>query len=572
MVTAADKATRVMKVLVGLVLVVIVLARNCEANFVAYDDEGDKDTTGLEEYVNDEEQKRADYHDAIDRLISHALNETHHQETPETDKVDVAPAAVEETERDVDLTCAAGRSPQPIKALAGLTVNKCCPMGQSFLHESISKCRIPLRRPRFPVVSREVHLYDRSCYKFGTYLKHNLTVDGHCIGKHLVFNDGAMFTVIQNGSLMVSTAEQMLIYKDYCLEETGSSVLIAHVCDAIYTPDPFDWVDKLIIGMALLLLFVTVLLYAFEPSFQTVFGRLILIHAGLLFTALLLEAALTEFNEAFYSTIVYFLIGAAYVLFAAANLYSLFTSLSNYQKIDNRNVVYLAFGCCIFWVASVLLTMYFNDKMVALCTIFSGLLLSVLVNLIILRGIFNRRHQLLTAMDSCYEISDSSEYSTYVYHRKELAILSSFATVLQLLHWILFVASRYNLLYALSWCGLTIFAVFVCFRYRSITLLLSSSGNAGNGSSISKVLRHRHQRHPHHHPNYLQQEQQLPASEELVPTTTPPWENGYNQLHAAASPTHSQQQRRDNQKHSSLTPVAEEREREQDDAANAHIV
>lgn len=152
------------------------------------------------------------------------------------------------------------------------------------------------------------------------------------------------------------------------------------------------------------------------------------------------------------------------------------------------------------------------------------------------------------------------------------AILSSFATVLQLLHWILFVASRYNLLYALSWCGLTIFAVFVCFRYRSITLLLSSSGNAGNGSSISKVLRHRHQRHPHHHPNYLQQEQQLPASEELVPTTTPPWENGYNQLHAAASPTHSQQQRRDNQKHSSLTPVAEEREREQDDAANAHIV
>lgn len=106
-----------------------------------------------------------------------------------------------------------------------------------------------------------------------------------------------MFTVIQNGSLMVSTAEKVLIYKDYCLEETGSSVLIAHVCDAIYTPDPFDWVDKLIIGMALLLLFVTVLLYAFEPSFQTVFGRLILIHAGLLFTALLLEAALTEFNE-----------------------------------------------------------------------------------------------------------------------------------------------------------------------------------------------------------------------------------------------------------------------------------
>lgn len=115
-----------MKVLVGLVLVVIVLARNCEANFVAYDDEGDKDTTGLEEYVNDEEQKRADYHDAIDRLISHALNETHHPETPETDKVDVAPAAVEETERDVDLTCAAGRSVGVTNEIQIISRALCC--------------------------------------------------------------------------------------------------------------------------------------------------------------------------------------------------------------------------------------------------------------------------------------------------------------------------------------------------------------------------------------------------------------------------------------------------------------
>lgn len=254
-----------------------------------------------------------------------------------------------------------------------------------------------------------------------------------------MFNDGALFTVIQNGSLMVSSPDQMVIYKDYCLEETGSSVLVAHVCDAIVFPDPFDWADKLIIGTALVALFLTALLYAFEATFQTIFGRLITIHAALLFTALLLEAALTEFNEAFYSTIVYVLIGASYVLFAAANLYSLFTSLSNYKKMDNRNVVYVAFGCCLFWLFSVLFTMYYQgklhvfpnhypfhkynfivDKVVALCTVFSGLVLSVLVNLIILRGILNRRHQLLTAMDSCYEISDSNEYSTYVHHRKEL--------------------------------------------------------------------------------------------------------------------------------------------------------
>lgn len=161
------------------------------------------------------------------------------------------------------------------------------------------------------------------------------------------------------------------------------------------------------------------------------------------------------------------------------------------------------------------------------------------------------------------------------------AILSSFATVLQLLHWILFVASRYNLLYALSWCGLTIFAVFVCFRYRSITLLSSSGGGGGgDGSRISKVLRHRHQRnHPYpptttsnHHRG-----EQLPSSEELVPS--PPWENGYNQLHAASSgSTHdgssSQwQQQQHSQKHSPLSPVAEEWD--QDDAAtggNTHVV
>ncbi|XP_062558962.1 uncharacterized protein LOC134223783 [Armigeres subalbatus] len=550
-------STAVLSVLVAGALILTVLARNCSANFVAYEDQDDvdKDNTDLEEYVHDEEQKRADYHDAIDRLISHALNETRQ---PENRDAGVKVAATNETERDEDLTCAGNRSPKRINALEALTVKKCCPMGQSFLHESISKCRFPLRPARLPVVSRELHFYDRSCYRFGPYLKHNLTIDGHCIGKHLVFNDGAMFTVIQNGSLMVSTTEQLLMYKDFCLEETGSSVLVAHVCDAIVFPDPFDWVDKMIIGSALLVLSLTVLLYAFESSFQTVFGRLILIHAALLFTALLLEAALTEFNEAFYSTIVYVLIGAAYVLYAAANLYALCTGLSNYQKIDSRNVVYLALGGCILWVVSVLFTMYFNDKLVALCTIFSGLVLSVFVNLIILRGTLKRRHHLLTAMDSCYEISDSSEYSTYVHHRKELAILCSFASTIQLLHWILFLASRYNLLYALSCCGLTIFAVFVCFRYRSITLLPCS--RTGDGS-ISKVLRHRQQRrqHPTH---YQQQQEQLPSSEEPTPTV-PPWENGYNQLHAAASPpngTHQQQHHsRDNQKHS-LASVVEEQE------------
>ncbi|XP_065077829.1 uncharacterized protein LOC135701051 [Ochlerotatus camptorhynchus] len=545
--------TRRILVAVVVVVIVTVFARKCSANFVAYDE--DEMINDLDEaYAQDEDQKREDYHNAIDRLISHALNQTDGKATAEA----VVKVNANETDRDEDLKCAANRSPQPIKASPTLTVKKCCPLGEAFLHESISKCRNPLRKTRLPIVSREVHLYDQSCYTFASYLRHNLTIDGHCIGKHLAFNDGALFTVIQNGSLMVSSPDQMVIYNDYCLEETGSSVLVAHVCDTIVFPDPFDWVDKLIIGTALVTLFLTALLYAFEATFQTIFGRLITIHAALLFTALLLESALTEFNEAFYSTIVYVLIGASYVLFAAANLYSLFSSLSNYQKMDNRNVVYVAFGCCLFWLFSVMFTMYYNDKVVALCTVFSGLVLSVLVNLIILRGILRRRHQLLTGMDSCYEISDSNEYSTYVHHRKELAILSTFATILQLLHWTLFVASRYNLLYALSWCGLTIFAVFVCFRYRSITLLSGSGGS----NSISKVLRHRHEQ-PHNLPR--------PPPEEPAP-----WQNGYNQLHTptAAHNNHhhhqlqQQQQQKDNQKHS-LTPVAEE---EDDDSDGVRVV
>lgn len=112
-----------------------------------------------------------------------------------------------------------------------------------------------------------------------------------------MFNDGALFTVIQNGSLMVSSPEQMAIYRDFCLEETASSVLVAYVCDELVYPDPFDWVDKLVIGTALVVLFLTVLLYGFERNFHCVFGKLIMVHVGLLFTALLLEAALTEFEE-----------------------------------------------------------------------------------------------------------------------------------------------------------------------------------------------------------------------------------------------------------------------------------
>lgn len=533
--------------------VVTIFARNCSANFVAYDE--DEANNNLDDdYGLD---KRSDYHDAIDRLISHALNQTDGKALTAAESV--VKVNANETNRDEDLKCAANRSPQPIKTSQTLTVKKCCPLDEAFQHESISKCRNPLRKTRLPIVSRELRFYDRSCYEFDGYLKYNLTIDGHCIGKHLVFNDGPLFTVIQNGSLMVSGPGEMAIYNDYCLEETGSSILVAHVCDPFVLPDPFDWADKLIIGTALVALFLTALLYAFETSFQTIFGRLITIHAALMFTALLLEAALTEFDEAFYSTIVYVLIGASYVLFAAANLYSLFTSLSNYQKMDNRNVVYVAFGCSLFWLVSVLFTLHYNDKVVALCTVFSGLALSMLVNLIILRGIFSRRHQLLTTTDSCYEISDSNEYSTYVHHRKELSMLSTFATVLQLLHWILFAASRYNLLYALSWCGLTIFAVFVCFRYRSITLL---SGGGGS-NSISNVLHHRH----------LQQQQsnQLPRP---PPEEPAPWQNGYNQLHTptAAHNNHHQQQhqqqQKDNQKHS-LTPVAEE---ESDDYEGVRVV
>lgn len=113
----------------------------------------------------------------------------------------------------------------------------------------------------------------------------------------VVFNDGTLFTVIQNGSLMVSSPERVVFYRDFCLEETATSVLVAYVCDEINYPDPFDVVDKLVIGSALVALVLTVLVYGFERNFHTAFGRMIIAHVGLLFTALLLEAALTEFEE-----------------------------------------------------------------------------------------------------------------------------------------------------------------------------------------------------------------------------------------------------------------------------------
>ncbi|XP_058457426.1 uncharacterized protein LOC131434593 isoform X2 [Malaya genurostris] len=431
-----------------------------------------------------------------------------------------------------------------------LSINKCCPMEESFLHESIARCKIAQRKSRMSIISREIEMYHQSCYSFGRYLKHNISVNGKCIGKHLVFSDdGALFTVIQNGSLMVTRADEMMIYRDFCVEQTGSSVLAAYVCDELVFPDPFDVVDKVTISSALLTLFVTVLIYAFERNFHTTFGKLVMIHVGFLFVALLLEAALAEFEESIYSTIVFILIQASYVSFVGANLQLMISNQADYKKLDVRNVVYVAFGCCIIWVISALFTLYYNEIIITLCTVFSSLIFSILVTVIVLKGIVNRRHLLLTSMDNCYEISDSMEFSGFVQYRKEITILSTIAAILQLLHWIVYAAGRYNLVYVLSWCGLTMFVVFVCFRFRSITVLTGSDGQR----SISKELRSRHQEQQHQH------------FEEA--TINAYQENGYNQTQSNYSygyqqPQHLQQQQHQpcdsNQNHTSLTLVAEE--------------
>ncbi|XP_039434878.1 uncharacterized protein LOC120417004 [Culex pipiens pallens] len=546
--------------------------RPISSNFVAYDDDHELNGGDDQEYLQDADHQRPpreDYHDALDRLITHALNQTHPSgDSPGSPAalVDSKVTAASPLEVDEEPPkCAANRQPIPISPSTQLSVAKCCPEGQTFLHESIVKCKSPLRKIRLPIISRRVHLYDSSCYHFGAYLKPNVTFNGRCIGKRLVFNDGALFTVIQNGSLMVSSPEQMAIYRDFCLEETASSVLVAYVCDELVYPDPFDWVDKLVIGTALVVLFLTVLLYGFERNFHCVFGKLIMVHVGLLFTALLLEAALTEFEEAFYSLIVYTLIGASYVIFAAANLHNLIANQASFQKMDSRNVAYVAFGCCLLWLASVLFTLYCDEKIATLCTVFAALLLSVLVNVITLRGIVSRRHHLLTAADNFYDISDGggTESTTYLHHRKELTILATFAALVQVLHWALYAAGRYNLLYGLSWCGLTVFAVFVCFRYRSITVLFCTTSGGGS----RKVLRH------HHHQDEHQQQQQ--AGEDTPPSSIlqlagqdqprpPPISTSspyYSQLTSSATSQyyhHHQQENQDNQKHMALPPVAEE--------------
>lgn len=568
------------RLVLGVVVLLGVLGvlRPVCANFVAYDEDHELEgADGDQEYQQDGDhpRPREDYHDALDRLISHALNQSH----PGSSGAAVAAALVDQGNSKVTAApeqvdeeppkCAANRQPIRIPSATNLTVSKCCPEGQIFLHESIVKCRSPLRRPRLPIVSRRVHLYDGSCYHFGDYLKPNVTINGRCIGKRLVFNDGALFTVIQNGSLMVSNQEQMAIYRDYCLEETASSVLVAYVCDELIFPDPFDWIDKLVIGTALVTLFLTVLLYGFERNFHCVFGKLVMVHGGLLFTALLLEAALTEFEEAFYSLIVYTLIGASYVIFAAANLHHLISNQGSFQKMDPRNVAYVAFGYCLLWLTSVLFTLYCDEKITTLCTVFAALLLSVLVNVITLRGIVSRRHHLLTAMDNCYDISDSAESTTYQYHRKELTILATFAALVQVLHWSLYAGGRYNLLYALSWCGLTVFAVFVGFRYRSITVLFCSS----SGTSSSKVPRH-HRHQDDEQQDYQQQPgQDTPpssilqlAQEQISPRPPPTISTSspyYSQLTSTSSsnqhqPYYQQQQEQDNQKHMPLPPVDEE--------------
>ncbi|XP_055536609.1 uncharacterized protein LOC129725150 isoform X2 [Wyeomyia smithii] len=523
------------------------------------------------DYLQEDAQRKADYHDAIDRLIASVMNQTEDADA-DTDsrkkpRADPAKVISADAEEDI-LKCATNRQPQPIKSVPSLTINKCCPPGESFLHESITRCQSGLRRPRLPIVSRDVIIFDQTCFEFGQYLKYNVTTNGTCIGKRLVFsNDGATFTLIQDGSLMVSNGNQMVLYRDYCVEETGTTVLAAFVCDELNFPDPFDLVDKLVIGSALVALFLAVLIYAFEKNFHTTFGKLIMVHVGLLFVALLLEVALTEFEEAFYSTIVFILIEASYVVFVATNLQLLMCNQGDFQKIDTRNLVYIAFGCCILWVTAVLFTLYCNEILVVICTVFIGLLFSILVNLVVLRGIVNRRHHLLNSMDSTYEIADSMEFTGFVQYRRELTILSTIAAVLQLLHWIVFAASRYSLLYSLSWCGLTVFVVFVCFRYRSITVL--SVG--GRRSSNSNVLRHRHHhhQHEHHHEESSSQHHEQQQEQSSSPPASPPhrfeestgngfyheMENGYHQMQPNS---HGHRHRVDNQKHPSLAPVAEE--------------
>lgn len=89
---------------------VLLIVRETSANFLAYDDESTTNDPE-EDYAQDEDQRRADYHDAIDRLISQAFNQTSDSGKPNTERAKVASDA---SGIDDDVKCAANRKVEQI--------------------------------------------------------------------------------------------------------------------------------------------------------------------------------------------------------------------------------------------------------------------------------------------------------------------------------------------------------------------------------------------------------------------------------------------------------------------------
>uniref|UniRef100_A0A182QBZ6 Methuselah N-terminal domain-containing protein n=1 Tax=Anopheles farauti TaxID=69004 RepID=A0A182QBZ6_9DIPT len=504
---------------VGVLILLLSCVGPSEANFITYVDESGESVP--EDYVLDTHHRRKkvrpqDYNDALDRLISDALNQTSVRPPVgnETESEELGSSSAEQS-----VACIGNRQPMHIEALDRLTVRKCCPKGQSFHRLSITTCH-PLdvhdHISRFTLLARQLNYYGPGCHEYGHYLRYNATIDKSCVGQRLIFNDrGTQMLLIQNGSLLVTRDDQVEFYDDFCVEETGNMVLVAHICDEEGDSKRQEslfsgWLGPVMLTVALLASVVTVLAYAFDRTLPHWYGPLIATHAGLFTGAILLELLLVALHEDHYRAVVDVLVEISYALFVIFSAMLFFSSATGTTNINYRLLLVTVFFISSCLLVAIILT-FFSER-VLLIAVLVSLLVALVISAANVYTSFGRNHLGFNSNDNPFEIINEGSAAKRIHQRKELTVVSTFACATQIIVWIPYSMGKYSLLSVLAWNAIIVSVVFVGLRRRSIGLC-----NIGQRVKLHVAGQQAPISHPYadHHPMPRDTQSVLPPDDDL---------------------------------------------------------
>ncbi|XP_058067075.1 uncharacterized protein LOC131216564 [Anopheles bellator] len=447
-------------------------------NFITYvDDSGENlpDDYVIDEQHRPKKERLEDYNEALDRLISKALNQTEPTQPSGASGRSLGPAApIVASSAEQSIACIGSRKPLDVKRTSKLTVRKCCPKGQSFHRLSITTCHpmdpFGTQGTHFSLLARQLDYYGPGCHEYGKYLRYNITIDKKCVGQRLIFNDrGTQMLLIQNGSLVVTRGDRIEFYDDFCVEESGNMVLAAHICEPESEPDLFSgWLGTAMIALALIASAVTVLAYLFDRTLPHRYGPLIGSHAGLLAAAILLELFLVALEQGEYRPIVEVLIEMSYAIFVLFCSILFFSSATGTTSINYRLLLVAVFLISSCSLVAMALTFYFES--VLFLAVLTSLSVALIVSGANVYSSFGRNHLGFNSNENPFEMINEGSTAKRIGQRRELTIVSTFACATQIIVWIPYSMDKYSLLSVLAWNAIIVCVVFVGLRRRSIGL------------------------------------------------------------------------------------------------------